>query len=196
MANGHYSSSNDDDDDDDWLRHETQVTIVGTAGQKITHMGQDLHAHLSPNITHLILRSHLIRKMEGGIHTMTNLQVLELYDNQIDELNFFDATAAAAAKDETNDNEQQPSSPMSQLDLGNSSSGTYYQNLKILDISYNVIRDMEPLVCCINLQELCKYTFYFAACCLLLVACCCLLYASHHCFLSIQIIFINRHCTE
>ena len=174
MANGHYN--NNDDDNDDWLRHETQVTIVGTAGQKITHMGQDLHAHLSPSVTHLVLRSHLIRTMEGGIHTLANLQVLELYDNQIDELNFFNTTAAAANDDETNDNEQQqqyqPSSPMSQLDLGNSSSGMYYQNLKILDISYNVIRDMEPLVCCINLQELCKHKFIAAV---VVDACCCLI---------------------
>lgn len=166
MTNYYYGDNADtDDDDDDWLRHETQVTLVGTAGQKITHMGHDLHTRLSPDITHLVLRSHLIRKMEGGVDKLAKLQVLELYDNQIDELNFFDAatTTTAADDDTTTDNEQQYQAPPP-IDLG-SSSGMYFQNLKVLDISYNVIRDMEPLVCCTNLQELCKqhataFTFF------------------------------------
>ena len=132
------------------------MTLVGTAGRKITHMGRDLHARLSPDITHLVLRSHLIRKMEGGMDKMLQLRVLELYDNQIDELNFFDAAAAVANDDTATDNEQQyQHQPPPPIDLG-SSSGMYFQNLKVLDISYNVIRDMGPLVCCANLRELCK----------------------------------------
>ena len=155
------NADDDDDDDNDWLRRETQVTLVGTAGRKITRMGRDLHARLSPDITHLVLRSHLIRKMEGGMYRLAKLRVLELYDNQIDELNFFDAAAAATTAatavvdDTTTDNERQHQPPPPSIDLG-SSSGMYFQNLKVLDISYNVIRDMEPLVCCTNLQELCK----------------------------------------
>ena len=92
---------------------------------------------------------------------LAKLRVLELYDNQIDELNFFDAAAAAttaataAVDDTTTDNERQHQPPPPSIDLG-SSSGMYFQNLKVLDISYNVIRDMEPLVCCTNLRELCK----------------------------------------
>ena len=44
---------------------ETYLTIVGTAGQKITRMGSNLHEYVSTNLTHLVLRSHLIRTMEG-----------------------------------------------------------------------------------------------------------------------------------
>jgi hypothetical protein len=110
-------SKNDDD----------ALTLVGTAGQKITHMGADLHSRVSPNISSLVLRSHLIRTMEG-IGCMDNLEILELYDNQVDELR--------------------------ELDV---SSGNMGMNLRVLDISYNVIRDMAPLASCPNLVELCEY---------------------------------------
>ena len=169
------------------LHEETQVTLVGTAGQKITHMGSDLHTHLSPHITHLILRSHLIRKMEGGtICRMTNLELLELYDNQIEELHFFDDTDTNVNVVEQLLEQSPPSSSQQQqqkqqLDLGNnnstgsssSSSYMYCQNLKVLDISYNVIRDMEPLYCCTNLQELCKCCCCCCCCCFLFCVCVC-----------------------
>ena len=158
-----YHHGGNDNADADWLRHETRVTLVGTAGRKITHMGRDLHARLSPDITHLVLRSHLIRKMEGGMDKLLELRVLELYDNQIDELNFFDAATAATtttttttvANDDTTTDYERRYQPPPSIDLG-SSSGMYFRNLKVLDISYNVIRDMGPLVCCTNLRELCK----------------------------------------
>ena len=185
VRTNHYYGGNADADDDDWLRRETQVTLVGTAGRKITRMGRDLHARLSPDITHLVLRSHLIRKMEGGMYRLAKLRVLELYDNQIDELNFFDAasattttTTAAVVDDTATDNERQHQPPPPSIDLG-SSSGMYFQNLKVLDISYNVIRDMEPLVCCTNLQELCKrhahrvHLSYLSFLCVYISCCCC-----------------------
>ena len=44
---------------------EPYLTIVGTHGQKITRMGSNLYTKVSPKISELILRSHLIRTMEG-----------------------------------------------------------------------------------------------------------------------------------
>lgn len=58
---------------------------------------------------------------------MDKLEVLELYDNQITELRELD---------------------------GGVGGGVGVTNLKVLDISYNVIRDMGPLTYCPNLQEL------------------------------------------
>jgi len=69
---------------------DTQLTVVGTAGQKITRMGRNLNEHVAPNLTHLVLRSHLIRTMEG-IAGMKQLELLELYDNMVDELRELDA---------------------------------------------------------------------------------------------------------
>lgn len=110
---------------------DTELCIVGTAGQKITHMGPTFF-ETTPNpasLTSLILRSHVIRKIEG-LQGFINLELLELYDNQVDSLStcFF---------------------PM---DDGGCCPG---RTLKILDMSYNSIRDMDPVAFCPNLQELC-----------------------------------------
>ncbi|KAL7538639.1 hypothetical protein ACHAXR_008710 [Thalassiosira sp. AJA248-18] len=105
---------------------ETHLAIVGTHGQKITHMGSKLHERVSPNITNLVLRSHLIRTMEG-IAGMKQLELLELYDNMVDELKELE---------------------------GDGEDGLPGRNLRVLDISYNVIRDMGPVSLCPNLQEL------------------------------------------
>ena len=108
---------------------ETYLEIIGTAGQKITNMGNDLYRTCSPNLTHLIFRSHLISKMEG-IKQFRNLELLELYDNQLEYL-----------EELGDDDSEEP-------DAG--------ANIKTLDMSYNVIRDMEPIRFCPNLVELCK----------------------------------------
>ena len=47
--------------------NETELIVVGTAGEKITRMGHDLHTHVSPNMTHLVLRSHLIRTVSVSV---------------------------------------------------------------------------------------------------------------------------------
>lgn len=107
---------------------ETHLTIVGTAGQKITRMGSNLDEYVSENLTHLVLRSHLIRTMEG-ISKLKHLELLELYDNMIDEIN--DISPGEVEND-----------------------GLPAKNLRVLDISYNVIRDMNPISQCLNLQEL------------------------------------------
>ena len=60
------------------------LEIVGTSGQKVTRMGSDLSLRY-PNIESLVLRSHLIRTMDG-LAKFRKLEVLELYDNMIDEL--------------------------------------------------------------------------------------------------------------
>mmetsp|Transcript_2044 Transcript_2044/g.4432 ORF Transcript_2044/g.4432 Transcript_2044/m.4432 type:complete len:489 (+) Transcript_2044:112-1578(+) len=115
--------------------NETDLTVVGTAGQKITRMGSDLKTRVSPNLTHLVLRSHLIRTMEG-IAGMEQLELLELYDNMVDELRELDGGTADG------DGE------------GKNGGGLPGRNLRVLDMSYNVIRDMGPVSFCPNLQEL------------------------------------------
>jgi len=109
--------------------NETNVEIVGTSGQKITRMGEDLRSKLSPDVKHLVLRSHMIHTMEG-IKGM-KLELLELYDNMVDEIRELDTT------DEDGEKGRYP---------GNS--------LRVLDLSYNGIRDLGPVGVCGQLQEL------------------------------------------
>jgi protein phosphatase 1 regulatory subunit 7 len=113
---------------------ETHLTIVGTAGQKITRMGDNLCEYVSQNLTHLVLRSHLIRTMEG-VSKLKHLELLELYDNMIDEITDLSTGELVDNGDEEDD-------------------GLPAKNLRVLDISYNVIRDMNPISQCLNLQEL------------------------------------------
>jgi hypothetical protein len=135
-------TTKDDDDDDEeenlpirypWdvteidINDESDLVIVGTAGQKITRMGIDLDQKVNANIKQLILRSHLIRTMEG-IGGFTQLELLELYDNMVNSL-----TA-----------------------LNEGPNGAPGCTLLVLDMSYNAIRDMTPVSYCPNLKELCK----------------------------------------
>jgi hypothetical protein len=110
---------------------DDELCIVGTAGQKITNIGPDFSATVNPAMRSLILRSHLIRKIEG-LQNFTCLELLELYDNQIESL-------------------------ASCLDVSDGRPGS---TLRVLDIPYNVIRDMDPVAYCPNLQELCTYIPY------------------------------------
>eukprot|EP00584_Thalassiosira_punctigera_P007887 CAMPEP_0172535046 /NCGR_PEP_ID=MMETSP1067-20121228/7215_1 /TAXON_ID=265564 ORGANISM="Thalassiosira punctigera, Strain Tpunct2005C2" /NCGR_SAMPLE_ID=MMETSP1067 /ASSEMBLY_ACC=CAM_ASM_000444 /LENGTH=706 /DNA_ID=CAMNT_0013319939 /DNA_START=120 /DNA_END=2240 /DNA_ORIENTATION=- len=103
---------------------DDRLEVVGTHGQKITRMGGDLASRVSPDLTHLVLRSHLVRTMEG-VAGMKKLEVLELYDNMVDELRELDGEGGFPGR-----------------------------GLKVLDISYNVIRDMGPVALCPNLQDL------------------------------------------
>ena len=107
---------------------ETEILIVGTAGQKITHIGRDFSHQVSPQLTSLVLRSHMIHAMEG-LEGLVNLDVLELYDNQVQALEC----------------------------LGDGVDGAPGRNLRVLDISYNSIRDLQPVELCPNLQELCEF---------------------------------------
>lgn len=129
---------------------ETHLTIVGTAGQKITRMGRNLHEYLSCNLTHLVLRSHLIRTMEG-VSKLKHLELLELYDNMIDELNLNDLTPKSSSDDDESGNDNAEKEDNNDDD---DDDGLPAKNLRVLDISYNVIRDMNPISQCLNLQEL------------------------------------------
>jgi hypothetical protein len=106
---------------------DMDICIVGTAGQKITQMGPNFSQTVNPDITELILRSHLIRNMEG-LEGFTKLELLELYDNQVEELKC----------------------------LAKGENGAPGPTLRVLDMSYNMIREMAPVALCPNLQELCK----------------------------------------
>jgi hypothetical protein len=112
------------------------LEIVGTSGQKVTRMGSDLSLRY-PNIESLVLRSHLIRTMDG-LAKFRKLEVLELYDNMIDELRDLNNESGESAVD------------------NEATGGIPGRLLRVLDISYNVIRDMGPVQFCPNLQELCE----------------------------------------
>ena len=101
---------------------DLDICIVGTAGQKITFMDDDFYTKCNPSLESLILRSHLIEHIKG-IEGFTKLNLLELYDNQLQELGSLEGPGP---------------------------------NLKVLDMSYNAIRDMMPVSFCANLTELCK----------------------------------------
>ena len=108
-----------------WDATETDtILLVGTSGQKITNLGPDFSSTLHPQLRRLVLRSHLIANMQG-LTAFQALQLLELYDNQIEELQGLD--------------------------------GAFGKTLVVLDMSYNVIRDMSPVHHCPNLTELCEY---------------------------------------
>mmetsp|Transcript_4836 Transcript_4836/g.9939 ORF Transcript_4836/g.9939 Transcript_4836/m.9939 type:complete len:426 (-) Transcript_4836:192-1469(-) len=105
-----------------WDANETDtIMLVGTSGQKITHLGSDFSSTLHPQLARLILRSHLIADMKG-LGSFRALKLLELYDNQIEELVGLDSA--------------------------------FGKTLTVLDMSYNVIRDMSPVQFCPNLTEL------------------------------------------
>ena len=104
---------------------DDELVIVGTAGQKITHVGLDLHDYCNPNLKQLVLRSHVIKSIEG-LAMFEELELLELYDNIVEELQ----------------------------GLNNGTNGAPGTSLKILDMSYNSIRDMGPVNLCPNLTEL------------------------------------------
>lgn len=106
---------------------EEELILVGTAGMKITNMGPNFSTLLNPNLKQLVLRSHMIHKMEG-LQGLKHLELLELYDNQIEVL---------ASLDEGED-------------------GAPGSTIQVLDMSYNVIRDMTPVQVCPNLVDLCK----------------------------------------
>jgi protein phosphatase 1 regulatory subunit 7 len=113
----------------EWTPQDLEVYSVGTAGQKITLLGNDLldSTQTNPDLETLVLRSHLIKSM-AGLGSLSKLQLLELYDNIVQGL----------------DEE-------SLMGCGPS--------LKTLDMSYNAIRDMSPVrLCCTrtgsNLTEL------------------------------------------
>lgn len=103
---------------------DDELCIVGTAGKKVTNMGK-LGEHCNLKLKKLILRSNLVKTMEG-LGDFEELELLELYDNMVDAL--------------------------SALDEG--PNGAPGNTLQVLDMSYNVIRDMRPVSLCRNLREL------------------------------------------
>ena len=109
-------------------KEDDYICVVGTAGQKITRMGINLGEYCNPKLKQLIFRSNVIRKMEG-IGAFEELEILELYDNMIEVLGA----------------------------LNEGANGAPGATLKVLDMSYNVIRDMQPVSLCPNLTELCKW---------------------------------------
>jgi len=134
---------------------DTELTIVGTAGQKITHMGRDFYKHCNAaEMTHLVLRSHVIRKMEG-LRGFQKLELLELYDNQIEYLeDLYDDNNDLYVSQQDEENTES----IVKEDLENPIDCKWPgKTIQILDMSYNVIRDMAPVRFCPNLVELCTF---------------------------------------
>ena len=112
-----------------------ELVLVGTHGQKITHLGPDFGRALNralqeqhvPHLVKLIIRSHVIQHVQGlqDLLPPNTLQVLEFYDNQVQSL-----TTALTPN--------------------------ITSSLIVLDMSYNAIRDMQPVEHCVHLRELCK----------------------------------------
>jgi len=126
----------------DIVKEEDDLIVVGTAGQKITKMGsatETLYDHCSPQLKQLVLRSHMLTKMEG-ISKFRELELLELYDNQIEALSELDGKTDESGREE-------------EAESGGSGDGPG-KTLTTLDMSYNVIRDMKPVSFCPNLKEL------------------------------------------
>ena len=105
---------------------ELDICIVGTAGMKITVMSNEFYKTCNENLESLVLRSHLIKNMKG-LEGFKKLELLELYDNQLQDLSGLEVPGP---------------------------------NLRVLDMSYNAIRDMSPVGVCVNLKELCKQRDY------------------------------------
>ncbi len=152
----------------------TYLEIVGTAGQKITHMGKDLYRTLNPSLTHLIFRSHMISKMEG-IKDFRNLELLELYDNQIEYLEELGEDEEDGDRNEDEDEDEDENEDVdvdvdhddgddvkhkNDKDKSACKSGNAGTSLKVLDMSYNSIRDMAPVRFCPNLVDLCKFKVF------------------------------------
>lgn len=94
-----------------------------------------------------------------GIHSLEHLELLELYDNMIDELRELgvrpgDETVVGA--EAVGEKVGQPAEIISKGTCGL----LPRTKLQVLDISYNVIRDMDPVGLCPNLQELCEFLFH------------------------------------
>jgi protein phosphatase 1 regulatory subunit 7 len=108
----------------EWSAEDDEIYNVGTAGQKITILGDDFADPATTNfdLQTLVLRSHLIKDMAGLGH-FKQLRLLELYDNMVQSL--ADDTMRGCGP-----------------------------SLTTLDMSYNAIRDMTPVSYCSNLTEL------------------------------------------
>jgi Leucine-rich repeat (LRR) protein len=159
---------------------EESLYLVGTHGHKVTHMGKDLWKSCAFDKTEtLVLRSHIIAKMEG-LEGFTNLQTLELYDNQISALECLNnhstshsrshTTSASDDKDGKGDDDTPITGDVNGAADQNddkdeeNGGGLPGQTLRVLDMSFNVIRDMQPVQFCPNLVELCKSMFTVLYC--------------------------------
>jgi protein phosphatase 1 regulatory subunit 7 len=139
---------------------DPELVIVGTAGQKITRIGADLPKRCHPHLKSLVLRSHLIQTMDPCLQQFRELETLELYDNMIEDLQYLGPTnhssLAAIENNDTSANEEVAASSATATSPTDQviTLGPPGNTLKILDMSYNAIRDMAPVAYCPHLVEL------------------------------------------
>mmetsp|Transcript_8080 Transcript_8080/g.20096 ORF Transcript_8080/g.20096 Transcript_8080/m.20096 type:complete len:457 (+) Transcript_8080:56-1426(+) len=104
----------------EWSPEATEVCIVGTSGQKITILGDDFANPERTNTQELtsLILRSHLLKDMAGLGSLPNLETLELYDNMVQSL------------DE------------------DSLKGCGLTTLRVLDMSYNAIRNMSPVKYC------------------------------------------------
>lgn len=104
----------------EWSPDDTEIVIVGTSGQKITVIGKTFLDASKTNLSEL--RTLVLRSHMihdmAGLEQLSKLETLELYDNIVQSLN------------------------------EKSLKGCGSKTLRILDMSYNAIRDMTPVQYC------------------------------------------------
>ena len=104
----------------EWSPEATEVCIVGTSGQKITILGDDFADPKRTNTQELtsLILRSHLIKDMAGLGSLPKLETLELYDNMVQSL------------DE------------------DSLKGCGLTTLRVLDMSYNAIRNMAPVQYC------------------------------------------------
>jgi len=148
-------------DINDYAFDEDEVYVVGTNGRKVTLIAG--LEHLSETLTSLILRSHVISRMEG-ISTLIHLTKLELYDNQIESLEELENLKQLTVLDMSY-NSIRSMAPISQCPLLEEvylaqnklrciEGVETLVHLRKLDIGGNRIRSFGQINKCVNLEEL------------------------------------------
>eukprot|EP00934_Nitzschia_sp_Nitz4_P000857 Nitzschia sp. Nitz4//scaffold180_size44305//2689//4167//NITZ4_007232-RA/size44305-processed-gene-0.8-mRNA-1//1//CDS//3329539446//857//frame0 len=145
---------------------DLDICVVGTAGQKITHLNNDFSRQCNPQLETLVLRSHLLTKMTG-LDGLTQLRVLEFYDNQIQELASLEGPGPNLITLDMSYNSIRDMSPVAtcvhlqELYLANNklkaiSGLSALKHLRKVDLGANRIRvmDAEQLAGLENLEEL------------------------------------------
>jgi len=140
---------------------EDEVYVVGTNGRKVTVIAG--LEHLATTLKELVLRSHVISRMEG-LHALVHLTKLELYDNTIEELEELEYLPQLVILDMSY-NSIRSMAPvkhcplLEEIYLAQNKLRTLdglegLTSLRKIDIGGNRIRDLSSVAGCVALEEL------------------------------------------